>query len=99
MGNTKKGGFRRVFKEDDILEVLYHETSEIRTATMLKRLAERDSSYAGKTHRGLAITLNKIAHKEIPTIKKIKKEDEIADYWVITEAGIKTRDAEKESSK
>lgn len=97
MKNSKRVGFTRVFKENDIIEVLFHETSEIRTSTLLKRLAERDPNYKDRTHRGLAITLNKMAIKENPAVKKVKKEDEIADYWVITEAGIKARNDEREN--
>lgn len=96
MSTKQKSGFPRVFKEDDILSVLSHEKSELRTSTILKRLAEHDQNYKGKTHRGLAITLNKMAKQDTPTVKKINKEDDKADYWIITEAGIKMRDTEKE---
>ena len=95
MSGTKKGGFQRVFNEIDILDVLSNEKNELRTSTILKRLAERESNYEGRTHRGLAITLNKMAEKHI--VQKIKKEDEIADYWIITDAGIKKREEEQEN--
>ncbi len=94
MSDSKKSGFQRVFKEADILDVLSNESSEIRTSTLLKRLGAIDSNYKDRTHRGLAITLNKMAKNEL--VQKINREDDKADYWKITEAGIKARDTEKE---
>jgi hypothetical protein len=67
-----------IYNPEDILQVVPTE-GELKTSTIKNRLAEINPLYSQPTKEWFRRALNKLALDG--KVIKIKKEDEIADYW------------------
>jgi hypothetical protein len=88
-GIKGKQGFQKTFDAGDILTVM-SPCEELRTVTIQKRLSEdiRLTSKKRKQYKSVSkdwVRMSLIKLSEIGVVEKVKKEDDIADYWKVKE--------------
>jgi len=93
MDKTKKPHrWKPTYNPETILKV-FSPGEELKTATIKKRLSELNPAYEKPTKEWYRKALLKL-WLTYGYVEKVKKEDEIADYWRITEEG-KKKEQEK----
>ena len=99
MTTNEKGKPHRFPKKHDPLKLLtiLDSTEEKKASVIKEDLVLKYPEYEKATLKWFNETLQKLEKDGL--VRRIEKRKEKAYYWVITESGIKARDAEKESSK
>ena len=92
MKKGKPHRIEQVHNRIKFLEVL--SDNEQKTSTIRKKAIKKYPEYDLATIKWFRDILNSYAEDGI--VEKVNKEDEIADYWTITEDGIKKRDQKEE---
>jgi hypothetical protein len=75
--------FKKEYNETDIITVLKSFDTEVKSLTIKNKLAELDPKYEKVSKKWVTVGLAKLLGKGI--VEKIKKPDEIADYWKLKE--------------